>query len=486
MKRCSAARVAAWCAFAFTFAGCSIGSQSSLPYMQSGAALRALNATGAGKITHVVYIVQENRSFDNMFQGYPGADTVSQRQKFARPNDHATAVQLSDVVRHRPLGAGDVRGVQRNRQAAGNELPDERIQQRRSVRRSGQSASTSTCRTDESKPYFDMAHEWVVADRMFQSQLDESFVAHQYVIAAQAAWSVDLPVGAMGLRRRSGTIPSRRSRQTATRTARSIKPCYDYQTLGDELDKAKLSWRFYASSYGSASSDDGAEWSSYQAVRHIRYGPDWKKDVISPNWKFITDVRAGKLANFTWITPVCDDSDHVNCPGGYGPSWVSALVNTVGKSKFWDSTVIFVQWDDWGGLYDHVPPPYKDRDSLGFRVPLLVISPYAKHELRLARAVRNGERAALCRRPLRPRSARRGRQARDLARGRLFRLLAEAASVREDRGAATAEVLHAPISRRLLRARLRISAQGVSGFVPSSGLMPAFFSAACSGPSELT
>ena len=143
--------------------------------------------------------------------------------------------------------------------------------------------------------------------------------------------------------------------------------------------RPKLSWRFYASSYGSKSSGDGALWSSYQAVRHIYYGPDWKKDVVSPNWKFITDVRAGKLANFTWITPVCKDSDHVSCGGGYGPSWVAALVNAVGKSKFWDSTAIFVQWDDWGGLYDHVPPPYADRDGLGFRVPLLVISPYAKH-----------------------------------------------------------------------------------------------------------
>jgi phospholipase C len=101
--------------------------------------------------------------------------------------------------------------------------------------------------------------------------------------------------------------------------------------------------------------------------------------VISPNWEFISDVRHGKLANFTWITPVCDDSDHVAClNGGYGPSWIAALVNTVGKSRFWDSTAIFVIWDDWGGLYDHVPPPHKGDDGLGFRVPLLVISPYAK------------------------------------------------------------------------------------------------------------
>ena len=60
------------------------------------------------------------------------------------------------------------------------------------------------------------------------------------------------------------------------------KACFDYQTLGDELDKAKLSWRFYASQYGSGSSGNGGTWSSYQAVKHIYNGPDWKKDVISP------------------------------------------------------------------------------------------------------------------------------------------------------------------------------------------------------------
>ena len=84
-------------------------------------------------------------------------------------------------------------------------------------------------------------------------------------------------------------------------------------------------------------------------------------------------------------------------------------------------------WDDWGGLYDHVPPPYDDYDGLGFRVPLLVISPYAKQRLRLARAVRNGERAALRRGSLRSGAARGSRRARDLAGQRLLRLLAEAA-----------------------------------------------------------
>jgi phospholipase C len=229
----------------------------------------------------------------------------------------------------------------------------------------------------ESKPYFDMAREWVVGDNMFQSHLDESFVSHQYVIAAQAQSSVDLPDSLLwGCAGGSGDVVDT---ITQDRTYGSYQQaCFDYTTLGDELDKANLTWRFYAAQYGNDQGGNGGTWSGYQAVRHIFYGPDWKEDVKSPNWRFITDVRKGELANFTWITPECAESDHEQCGGGFGPSWVSAIVNTVGKSKFWDSTAIFVQWDDWGGFYDPVAAPYEDYDGNGFRVPLLVISPYAK------------------------------------------------------------------------------------------------------------
>ncbi|MGA8099074.1 MAG: alkaline phosphatase family protein, partial [Candidatus Cybelea sp.] len=371
------ARAALVCFATVALASCS-GSQGALPYMQGGAPIRALNGTGAGKITHIVYIVQENRSFDNLFQGYPGADTVSsgkvsngQIVKLAPASlaafyviDHSAEAMFAACDGTGKLPGTDCRMDGFDREAVyggprGVKYPEYVYVPHK-----------------ESRPYFDMAHEGVLADRMFQSQLDESFVAHQYVIAAQAASAVDLPYGAWGCEGsgydKVATITKDRSVYGPTEPA-----CFDYQTLGDELDKAGLSWRFYASRYGSTSSGTGGDWSSYQAVKHIYHGPDWKK-VISPNWKFIIDVRKGKLANFTWIAPVCDDSDHVNCPDGYGPSWVSALVNTVGKSKFWDSTAIFIQWDDWGGLYDHVPPPYEGYDSLGFRVPLVVLSPYAK------------------------------------------------------------------------------------------------------------
>ncbi|MGB8910282.1 MAG: alkaline phosphatase family protein [Candidatus Cybelea sp.] len=359
----------------FALAGCASGSQSSLPYMQGTAALSSLEGSGAGKITHVVYVVQENRSFDNLFQGYPGADTVSSGMNSSGQTIKLAPSSLKNVyiIDHSAYamfaacnGTGSLPGTNCRMNGFNNE----------GAYGGPQNPEYVYVPHSESKPYFDMAHEWVVADRMFQSQLDESFVAHQYVIAAQAQSSVDLPYGYWGCERGSGDFVPTITQQRTGGPAQQA--CFDYTTLGDELDKANLSWRFYAVRYGNDAGGNGGTWSAYQAVRHIFYGRDWKRNVVSPNWRFITDVHKGYLANFTWITPECPESDHLECGGGYGPSWVSAIVNTVGQSKFWDSTAIFVQWDDWGGFYEHVAPPFKDYDGNGFRVPLLVISPYAK------------------------------------------------------------------------------------------------------------
>ncbi|MGC1379395.1 MAG: alkaline phosphatase family protein [Candidatus Baltobacteraceae bacterium] len=344
--------------------------------MQSETTMQALRATGAGKITHVVYIIQENRSFDNLFQGYPGADTVAQGMNSRgqtitlQPMPLARKYQIdhsADAMFEACNGTGSLPGTNCQMNGFNNE----------ESYGGPSNPQYYYVQHKDSKPYFDMAHEWVVADRMFQSHLDESFVSHQYAIAAQAQSSVDLPFsqewGCEGGSR--ATVPTINQQRSYGGYQQA---CFDYTTLGDELDTAKLSWRFYAVKYGDDAGGNGGTWSAYQAVRHIFFGPDWKKDVISPNWKFITDVRAGKLANFTWITPECAESDHLECGGGYGPSWVAAVVNTIGASQFWDSTAIFIQWDDWGGWYDHVPAPFEDYDGLGFRVPLLVISPYAK------------------------------------------------------------------------------------------------------------
>lgn len=358
-------------------AGCA-GNQLTAAQTGAGALDPLPNAAafnGAGKIRHVVIVLQENRSVDDLFQGYPGADTVPSGTESSGKTVplHPVSLKRRYVIDHSAQamfaacdGSGNVPGTHCRMDGFDREqsIGGPRHPQYVYVPHA------------ESKPYFDMAHEWVLADRTFASMIDESFVSHQYIIAGQAGSSVDIPFLPQwgcgeGKRNFVGTIAAKRT------FGRPERPCFDYTTLGDELDAAHVSWRFYTSKINDPA--DGV-WSGYQAIRHIRYGPDWKTDIVTPQKRFLHDVAAGTLAGVTWITPTCEASDHPNCGGGLGPSWVSSIVNAVGTSRFWNHSAIFVMWDDWGGLYDHVAPPHVDVDGLGFRVPLLIISPYAKRD----------------------------------------------------------------------------------------------------------
>ena len=97
-----------------------------------------------------------------------------------------------------------------------------------------------------------------------------------------------------------------------------------------------------------------------------------------PNTNFFDDVKSGRMRAVSWITPTCANSDHAGCGSNTGPSWVASLVNAVGESKYWNTTAIFIFWDDYGGWYDDVAPQMVDYDGLGLRLPLLIISPYAR------------------------------------------------------------------------------------------------------------
>jgi phospholipase C len=164
-------------------------------------------------------------------------------------------------------------------------------------------------------------------------------------------------------------------RLTDRRTyAAPIAACFDNPSIGTEADSAGLSWRFYSG----AIDDDGGLWSSYQADRNVFHTRDWHADVIDPPSRFLTDIAKGQLANITWIAPTYENSDHAAMNRGTGPTWVASVVNSIGTSRFWKTTAIFIMWDDWGGWFDPVKPVYEDYDGLGFRVPLIIISPYAK------------------------------------------------------------------------------------------------------------
>jgi phospholipase C len=331
----------------------------------------------SGKIKHVVIIVQENRSFNNLFYGYPGAKTV----RYGRDS-------YGHLIKLRPVGLASIWDLEHDSSgffAACNgtgSIPGTNC--RMNGFNNEWVGCGSTCPIkhpqyayvphSETAPYFSMAKQYVLADEMFASNFDaSSFISHQYIISGQAVSAVNYPYGSWGCpggpSDMIGTVGPQRQIPQGYEVV-----CWDPKTLGDELDNAGLSWAFYAA----GPSDIGNIWIAYQAIKHIYYGPDWSKDIITPPSQFLTDVANGNLRTVSWITPTCANSDHAGCGSNHGPSWVTSLVNAVGQSKYWDSTAIFIFWDDYGGWYDPVPPAYVDYDGLGLRLPMLIISAYAK------------------------------------------------------------------------------------------------------------
>jgi phospholipase C len=249
-------------------------------------------------------------------------------------------------------------------------------------------------------PYWTMAKQYVLADHTFQDQGSGSFTAHQELIA-----------GGTNLNRQEALIdtpsyfPWGCDARTANPTASPpiegvvtaiIKrsgqvyeyggpfPCLGYTTMRDLLDAKSVSWKYYAVAVSNWQNcphcEDAGIWSAFDAIKAVRYSKEWHTNVSrSPN-DFFTDISKKQLPAVSWVTPNGPNSDHPGDQSDTGPSWVASLVNAVGQSEYWNSTAIVILWDDWGGLYDHVPPPMP-RDwqgGPGFRVPMLIVSPYVK------------------------------------------------------------------------------------------------------------
>jgi phospholipase C len=311
-------------------------------------------------IQHVVVIMQENRSFDHLFNGFPGADTVQtgmnlgvQTPLVATPLGNGPDLDHSHTGWWRQWDFGKMDNFAANPKTI--------------------STAYSYIDPKETAPYWTLARQYTLGDRMFQSNTGPSFVAHQYMIAGQSGKASGNPSGNVwGCDAKpSARVPLLGPNGTEKP---GVYPCFDYQTMADLLDAKRITWRYYAPG---ANQDLFFMLSAYQAIRHIRFGADWHEDVTSPETSFLTDIAAGKLAQVTWIVPALNNSDHPGAPA-QGPDWVATLVNAIGQSQFWNSTTIFIAWDDWGGFYDHVPPPQTDDMGLGFRVPVLVVGPFAK------------------------------------------------------------------------------------------------------------
>jgi len=353
---------------------------SQRPNTSARAAKLGASASWAGKIKHVVIIFQENRTLDNLFNGYPGADTQSWGL------DHnGNRVQLTNVSMTAAYDVSHSHASFITEYAGGNmngfDLAKSRCANSGSCPPPAQRAYAKVPKK-EAKPYWDMAREWVLGDRMFQTNQGPSFPAHQYIISGTSTVENGSPLraaenpkdanggGSGGCDSPPGTkvrLIDEQGNENQT-----VYPCFERATLTDLLEAKSIRWAYYEEKYGAGL------WYALDAIQHIYQRPDYRSTVLAPADRALEDVLNGNLRPVTWITPAAPDSDHAKVTDGSGPSWVTSIVNAIGESKDWKTTAIFVTWDDWGGWYDHVSPPMYDSYELGFRVPLLVISPYAK------------------------------------------------------------------------------------------------------------
>ena len=336
-------------------------------------------------IKHVIIIVQENRTVDDLFNGFPGADTVTsgktstgktvplQSIPLEAPYDLDHSHQGIDGV---PGGflveydGGKMDGFDKEptHPAPGSTTPP--------------FPAYGFVPQSETKPYFQLAEQFTFADHMFQTNEGPSFPAHQYIISGTSAPSPGSDLLAAenvayqnGVRKENSGCDSPPGSTVALIDThgdenQTMFPCFDHPTLLDLLDRQGVSWRYFTP-------EPFFLWTGPEAIRHIRFGSDWSK-VSVPETNIFNAISRGTLPAVSWVVPTGPNSDHPLSQSNTGPSWVGDVVNAVGASRYWSDTVVFVTWDDWGGWYDHVAPKIYNSYELGFRVPLIVISPYAR------------------------------------------------------------------------------------------------------------
>jgi len=322
-------------------------------------------------IKHIVVVVKENHTFDNYFGSFPGADGVAQIQTTTgtitpprapdrTPRDlcHRHHCALTDYAGGALDGWDLVAGA-----SDGDNLVYAQY-------------------TEADIPnYWQYARHFALADRFFANELGPSFPGHMFVLAAQAGWAIDNPTF-QTLNPYWGCDEDPSARVTVenhtTNVEDSVFPCFGIPSVPDVLPPG-VDWKFYGTNFVVLSEI----WSMFDAIKPIRMGPGWSHVVDAS--AFDDDVDSGTLPAVTWLVDQDFDDEHPAIGSVCsGENWTVGHLNHLMNSRLWNDTAILFTMDDFGGWYDHVVPPRQyGMDparpyGLGFRLPLIVISPYAR------------------------------------------------------------------------------------------------------------
>ena len=340
--------------------------QNPLSRYQSSPSTAPCEGLTSCPIKHIVFIIKENHSFDNLFAHFPGADGTSTALEGNRK------VPLGVTPDHIPFDIDHGGGAAAFAVSHGRMNEFYRLG---GAVQFGHTYADSAYLPAEIPNYWTYATHFALADHFFASIMGPSFPNHLVTIAGTSGTVVDNPTG-------SEASPSWGCDAAKSSLVREeapdgsstyVRPCFNFTTLADEATKARVSWRYYAAQPGQS----GYVWATFDAIKHIRYGSAWAQADV-PYQNFVPDVQHGKLAAITWLTSDLADSEHPPASMCTGENWTVEQINALMRSPFWKSTAIVLTWDDFGGFYDHVPPPVLNDISLGPRVPAIVISPYAR------------------------------------------------------------------------------------------------------------
>lgn len=320
---------------------------------------------GIEKVKHIIWIIQENHSFDNYFGTYPGADglppgtcapVLPGSARCIAPFHMLAAMPPCDlahrwVIAHAAYDHGAMDGF---------------------VWAEGTPYTMGYYDERDIPNYWNYARHFTLCDRFFSSLMGASLPNHLYTVAAQSGGVIN-------------NIFSVKEIEDTLDTPGG----YSFATMVNLFTQANVSWKYYVETQPVNPTENKRDflahpdpkhyslWNPLPGFKAIRENPADMAHMVSLN-EYFQDLDHGSLPEVAWIVPMGRDSEHPPAPPWAGMWYVTRLLNALMQSPYWKDSVVFLTWDDYGGFYDHIAPPLVDAYGYGPRVPTLVISPFAK------------------------------------------------------------------------------------------------------------
>lgn len=337
-------------------------------------------------IRHVIVLVQENRTFDNLF----AASVVAHGAPYPGANTSQTTIVDGDTVHLSPVPFEDPGDPSHSHAALLAEwnggrmdgFADVRVRTSPGFPKAAPGFAYAYVPAAETTIYHELAARYALADENFAPRLVPTFPSHYTLATAQSRiagnpnsdiWGCDAKADA--------SVPIFGAGETTTDAG--TFPCFDQTTIGDLLDAARVSWKYYTGSYLDLVSPTV---NIYDAFRKIRYGSDWHRNITIPSGRILSDIQSCRLPQVSFVMPNALDSDHAGNLSAGGPGWVGSIYLALARSRhaapqcdYYKDSAMILTWDDSGGWYDHVAPPQgPEGTTWGFRIPIVVLSAWAR------------------------------------------------------------------------------------------------------------